>query len=290
MKIRVFQKGFNYAQDGMGNRYVWHLQGCNMHCPWCSNPEGMPVQGELVVDTKWLRQEQCPNGAIQEQRLNRRICDGCKGRECLENKRQKGLRCSYQEYEVSEIVNECISARAMFFDGGGVTLTGGEIGLQFQAVKLLLQQLKENQIHCAIESNGTHPNMMELVPYVDQWMMDVKHYRSDTHRMWTGIGNQQILRNLEQVVQIHPNVGVRVPLIPGFNDGEKDAEEFAKLFSRILNGTKATVEFLVYHEFGKEKWQQCGKPYLMGNVKLSSECREMFETCARSYGVTCVRT
>lgn len=43
MKLRYFQKGFNYSQDGPGNRLVYHLQGCNMHCPWCSNPEGMDI-------------------------------------------------------------------------------------------------------------------------------------------------------------------------------------------------------------------------------------------------------
>ena len=43
--MRIFQKGFNFSQDGPGNRLVYHLQGCNMRCPWCSNPEGMSASG-----------------------------------------------------------------------------------------------------------------------------------------------------------------------------------------------------------------------------------------------------
>ena len=39
--MRIFFKGFNFSQDGPGNRLVYHLSGCNMRCPWCSNPEGM---------------------------------------------------------------------------------------------------------------------------------------------------------------------------------------------------------------------------------------------------------
>ncbi len=39
--LYIFQKGFNYSQDGPGNRLVYHLSGCNMFCPWCSNPEGL---------------------------------------------------------------------------------------------------------------------------------------------------------------------------------------------------------------------------------------------------------
>ena len=39
--MKIFGKGFNFGQDGPGNRLVYHLSGCNMRCIWCSNPEGM---------------------------------------------------------------------------------------------------------------------------------------------------------------------------------------------------------------------------------------------------------
>lgn len=45
MELTIFQKGFNFSQDGPGNRLVYHLQGCNLRCPWCSNPEGLACAG-----------------------------------------------------------------------------------------------------------------------------------------------------------------------------------------------------------------------------------------------------
>ncbi len=55
--MRIFQKGFNFSQDGPGNRLVYHLQGCNLRCIWCSNPEGMAFDGGKDYPVEALLQE-----------------------------------------------------------------------------------------------------------------------------------------------------------------------------------------------------------------------------------------
>jgi len=40
--LKIYHKGFNYSQDGPGNRLVYHMQGCNFKCKWCSNYDSIP--------------------------------------------------------------------------------------------------------------------------------------------------------------------------------------------------------------------------------------------------------
>ena len=42
--MKILNKGFNYSQDGPGNRLVYHLQGCNFACKWCSNADSIPLE------------------------------------------------------------------------------------------------------------------------------------------------------------------------------------------------------------------------------------------------------
>ena len=55
--MKIFNKGFNFRQDGPGNRLVYHLQGCNMRCIWCSNPEGMDMCGGRDVTVAQMLDE-----------------------------------------------------------------------------------------------------------------------------------------------------------------------------------------------------------------------------------------
>lgn len=290
MKLNVFQKGFNYSQDGRGNRLIMHLQGCNMHCPWCSNPEGMALKGVLMTDKEWLSDSCCPKGAVNDKVLDRTVCDTCEDRPCTKRRRQKGIRLSYQEMEIDNIVNECVMSKPMFFDGGGVTLTGGEIGMQFDAVKELLTKLKAQDIHCAIESNGSHPRMEELIPLVDEWIMDIKHYDNDKHKEWVGVSNANTISVIQKACESHGDVLLRIPLIPGFNDLPGDAEKFAELMAPFAARENVRMEFLTYHEFGKSKYEQCGMEYKMKPGRIAPETVKAMKEAFAAKGINIVHT
>jgi len=234
MRLFVFQKGFNYSQDGPGNRLVYHLGGCSLRCPWCSNPEG----------------------------------------------KQHGAGKSYS---IEELVAEAVSAVPMFFDGGGVTLTGGEVTEQFEAVQTLLQALRQKGIHTCIETNGMHPRLPELARLVDWLIMDVKHPENDIHKAIIGVSNRNVLANLDALK--NRQLAVRIPLIGGFNDGAAEA------FASLLKNRSITVEVLHYHEYGKDKYKALGLSYPMTEkAYISDEVYARFVKTLQSAGICVVRT
>lgn len=260
MKIRVFQKGFNFSQDGPGNRLVYHLQGCNMHCPWCANPEGLTNRGVLMAKREQLDDSLCPHGAIVDRQFERERCVDCATRDCLHAHRNQALRWSCSEVEVEDLVAEAKRSASLFFGGGGVTLSGGEPTLQFAAVRKLLTRLRAEGIHTALETNATHSRLAELLPLIDYLIVDYKHPDDKVLRDATGVGTRPVERNLAHILESGRSVLIRIPLIGGFNDASEDLQGFLAYF-RTLPSDAARFEFLTFHEFGKGKWEQCGLSY-----------------------------
>ncbi len=239
MQLRVLQKGFNYSQDGPGNRLVYHLQGCNLHCPWCSNPESMRLDGE--------------------------------------------------ETDAENIIKEAVNAQLMFFDGGGVTFTGGEPTVQFEPLEFVLKELKKNGIHTAIETNGTNPKLPELFELIDFLIMDFKHYDSDKLKEITGVGAETLKKNIISAAENRNRLLLRIPLINGFNASLADAKNFAKFLKPVWRDGMA-LELLRYHEYGKDKWAQNGMEYKMENAFVSDEAFEEIQQVFNSCGIKLVRT
>lgn len=233
--MRIFNKGFNFSQDGPGNRLVYHLQGCNLGCIWCSNPEGMAFDGGI-------------------------------------------------KYTPDEILTECISCKPMFFSGGGVTFTGGEATMQFNELSEVLTYLQNNAIHTAIETNGTHEKLPALLPFINYLIMDFKHFDSNIHKEFTGLGNETIKANFEQISNSGRQLHIRIPLINNFNTAYP--EKFAQYFSS--HNTENTVfEFLPYHEYGKEKWQS---KYKVTDGFIKKGTLEEFTGIFTEYGLNTIKT
>ena len=242
MELYIFQKGFNYSQDGPGNRLVYHLQGCGLRCPWCSNPEGLSLRGGTA-------------------------------------------------HTPEELADYADSCRMMFFDGGGVTLTGGEVTMQFEPVAALLRLLKQRGIHTALETNGIHARLPELFPMTDHLIMDCKHYDPEFHRRVTGGSNELTHRNIRLAIEAKMNPAIRIPLIGGFNASDADAHAFAALFRDLGLPGRGTVELLPYHEYGKEKYAQLGLDYTMTtDARVTGDTIKQFTRVLEDTGITMIRT
>ena len=268
--LKIFAKGWNFSQDGQGNRLLYHLQGCNLICPWCSNPEGIALQGTMLVYPNKIIDDVCPKGAIRNKQLDRNVCLTCTGRECIGKNRNEGIKSSMTSYSIEELLQEIENAKGLFHSGGGLTITGGEPTLQFLPVKKLLQELKKRNIHTAIETNGTSARLPELFDFIDLLIIDLKHLDNAIHKKVLGIGNEQTITNIRLSVEAGIPVWLRIPLIPGFNNSQKDMAAFLQ-FCKEINRDNLAVELLPYHEYGKVKWEQIGKPYKMSGEKITPE-------------------
>jgi len=289
MRAKIMQKGFNYSQDGPGNRLVYHLQGCNMRCKWCANPESIVGQGVLVVHKEKLVESVCPYCAIQGQELNRAICQDCRELVCIHKNQNAGIRFSCFEMTTEEIIEEVRESKPLFFDDGGVTFSGGEPTYQFIVLKEILRRLKEENITTAIETNATHERLEELFPYIDTLIMDLKHIDTDMHRKYTGISNKKIKENIGKAMEQHPKVWIRTPLIHGFNTNETYIKEFIAFYKQF-NCANVSFEMLQYHEYGREKWEQCGFAYEMHDGTIEKGLKEIFEEAYKVNGLNIIRT
>jgi len=196
-----------------------------------------------------------------------------------------------KNYTVDQLMEEVLRSRMLFFEGGGVTLTGGEATLQFEAVKEFLSRLHRKGIHTCIETNGLCRRLPELFPVLDLLIMDVKHHDTEIHRTVTGISNVLTLENLSAALAWGEPLALRIPLIGGFNAEEADAEAFAALFQRLGVGSGTTVELLPYHEFGKDKYRQLGLPYTMTEqAKIPPARLSRYREIMEAVGITLITT
>jgi pyruvate formate lyase activating enzyme len=186
--------------------------------------------------------------------------------------------CPYMALNVSskimsdEQVVKSVMKDEVFYrnTGGGITLSGGEPLLQADFSAEILSKIQAAGISTAIETAGfvTFAKIEKVLPYTDLFLYDIKAIDQGTHKKYTGVDNAQILRNVRKLARMGKEIIVRVPLIPGVNDGA----EFTKIadFAKSLD-TVQELHIMPFHNVGADKYRQMGLHYEMGDVKEDNE-------------------
>lgn len=266
--------------DGPGIRTTVFLKGCQLHCPWCHNPESMAFQPQLSYNAN-----QCVNclacvracefdaqliDAHGQHLVDFARCTTCD--RCVENCQGNALSIIGEVTDVATVMKIVVRDRAFYErSGGGLTISGGEPMMQKAFTKALLQAARAEGIHTCIETNLAVPQEWyeEILPLVDLFLCDYKATDSELHLQLTGQGTEQILSNLAYLCQQEKAVVLRCPMIPGVNDSEDHFQAIAALCKQYPN--LQGVELMAYHNLGVAKSEHIGEEAPLPDVKPATK-------------------
>ncbi len=274
----IFDIGRFRSTDGPGIRTILFFKGCPLKCRWCSNPFGLSVRRQLVVNpVKCTGCGRCTE--VCPQKINRieggnvavnfEACQVCGA--CLEACLNGARTISGTEYTTLDLFREAQKDAAFYRKGGGgVTLSGGEPLLQYKAAAEILRLCRKNYINTCLETSGYAPweHLWEVAQYCHTVFIDLKQIDSDRHRSLTGVPNERILENIRRLCVELPAKGgkviVRMPMIPGCNDDDESVIGGAR-FVAELSGLPE-LNLLPYHNLGESKYAMIGEQYLLSSV------------------------
>ena len=240
---RIFDIQRYSIHDGQGIRTICFLKGCVLRCKWCCNPESQEYD-------------------IQEMKV------------------QGKTKIIGQDVTVREVMETVEKDRPYYRrSGGGLTLSGGESLCQPQFARDLLRAAKEAGINTAMESMGcaSYEVIEEILPWLDHYLMDIKHMNSAKHKAFTGKGNELMLENAARVAESGQcRLSIRVPVIPTFNDTLEEIRDIA-VFADKLPGVDE-IYLLPYHRLGQDKYEGLGRTYELPDIRPpESEHMEMLK-------------
>ena len=271
LKGKIFNIQRYCLDDGQGIRTAVFFKGCALRCLWCHNVESQSFNGEIgfYKDNCIGCNEcviSCPHGAIDNlKKIDTRQCDLCG--ECVDNCFSSALVLTGKDMTVAEIFDVVRRDKPFYINGGGVTLTGGEVMCQPELAIELSKLCHKEGISVNIETSGwgNKADFEKIALFCDCFLFDCKA-SDNKHKELTGVENKVITDNLDTLCKTEANVILRVPIVPGANLEREFIEKVKELACKYNNIKQ--VHLLPYHKtglykcevYGKEKQQEFSVP------------------------------
>lgn len=238
--------------DGPGNRTAIFLQGCNIACGYCHNPETQKLCcgcGLCVAE--------CPAGALsvtedgvfwEEER-----CTGCD--HCL------GVCTHWASPKVKVMSAEEVFLRVRrnlpFIRG--ITVSGGECSLYPEFLTELFGLARQEGLTCLMDSNGMVDLSLypELLRICDGIMLDVKSWNPEVYHKLTGADNRVVLENLDMLAKTGKLLEVRIVCKPGIVDAEDVICGIARRLNSISDGNlNFRLKLIAFRPYGVKGFMQ----------------------------------
>jgi len=216
----IFDIKRDSCEDGPGIRTTVFFKGCPLSCSWCHNPEGKALKPET---------------------------------DCHGETIGSWMR-------VKELMYRLLQDKPFFLTtGGGVTLSGGEPAMQMDFAGELLEALKREGIHTALETSGFFYYQQfkeKMLPWLDLIYFDLKLMDSCDSKTYCGRSNARILSNFSRLLkESEIPVIPRIPLIPGITTTENNLHAMAAFLAE--HGVKSCT-LMPYNPLWEDKLQALG--------------------------------
>lgn len=232
--------------DGPGIRSTVFFKGCPLNCLWCHNPEGISSEPELYHQPQNCIlcgdcSSVCPECAIAIDgfvQIDPSLCNNCGL--CASVCPSKAMTVKGQYYEPEELAEILLKDKRFFeHSKGGVTFSGGEPTQDCSYLGLVLNKLKKEGVHTAIQTCGFFNwDLFErtLLDLIDLIYFDIKLLASDIHQKLTGQNNNIILANFSKLKDAARNKLIcSIPVIGGFTADPKNLKAIAEYIGAIDN-------------------------------------------------------
>lgn len=243
--------------DGPGNRTSIFLQGCNMDCKYCHNPEtrGVCIHCKACVPG-------CPTKALSvnekgkvEYDLTKCIhCDRCI-HTCLYDSSPKVRNLTVEQ------TYQYVKKQIPFVRG--ITVSGGECMLYPTFLEELFTLAKQDGLSTLIDSNGSilfseHPALLEVT---DGVMLDIKAFFPEDHKHVTGTDNAMVLENARFLGGCGKLYEVRCVIVPNLYDAKENIRAMSKFLAPLLLIHDIRIKLIAYRPMGvREEYKSYATP------------------------------
>ncbi|MCL2629929.1 MAG: radical SAM protein [Firmicutes bacterium] len=296
------------TDDGGKIRTVVFMQGCNLRCVYCHNPDSWNSahSAELIQNSEFRIQNEGKESAHSAQRtahnegkesahsaqrtahnegnINNNSAPATCNLQPATSKDSTPMPYALCPMPSTELAKKLIRFKPYFKNGGGVTFSGGEPLLQADFVRETVRILKENGIHVALDTacSVLNESVKALYGAVDLVIADLKFFSNEDYitHAHADIFNT-VIDTLNYLNKIGKPVILRTVIVQGINDNEESILKYKEIGDRFKNIIRH--EFKPFHTMGFSKYKEFGITNPLENKSaLSSEVLERLVSAQKS--------